>query len=76
MSSLFHARSRQLARDAIDPLAGANCSICGAIADNFHVDDDLWDRVGLGLVQACFKCFRIAAWNQGIRPETAWEVTL
>ena len=59
-----------------DPLEGANCRLCGDTADNFHVSDDLWERVGLGQVQACFKCFRIAAWHVGIRPETAWEVAL
>jgi len=60
----------------IDPLEGANCGLCGATADNFHVSDDLWENVGLGSVQACFKCFRIAAWHKGIRPESAWSVSL
>ena len=59
-----------------DPLTGANCSLCGETADNFHVPDDLWERVGLGNVQACFKCFRIAAWHAGVRPDPSWEVRL
>ena len=59
----------------IDPLEGANCGLCGATADNFHVSDELWTRVGLS-GQVCFKCFRIAAWHIGVYPETAWEVSL
>lgn len=62
--------------DSSDPLAGADCGICGDTADNFHVSDDLWERVGLGHVQACFKCFRIAAWHAGVRPDCNWEVSL
>jgi hypothetical protein len=63
-------------RSTPDPLLGANCELRDATADNFHVPDGLWERVGLGHVQACFKCFRIAAWNAGVRPTTAWEVSL
>lgn len=59
-----------------DPLEGACCTLCGATADNFHVSDDLWERVGLGHVQACFKCFRIAAWHAGVWPDTSWQVSL
>ena len=61
-----------------DPLEGANCHWCGNTADNFHVSDELWAKVEpiLGQSQACFKCFRKAAWHIGLRPETAWEVTL
>lgn len=59
-----------------DPLTGANCGLCDSTADNFRVADELWGRVGLGNVQACFKCFRIAAWYAGVRPTTAWEVFL
>jgi hypothetical protein len=59
-----------------DPLEGANCGLCGATADNFRVSDALWESVGLGPVQACFKCFRIAAWYAGVRPSSAWEVSL
>lgn len=55
-----------------DPLTGANCSLCGATADNFRVSDGLWAQVGLGDVQACFKCFRIAAWHSGVRPDPWW----
>lgn len=61
-----------------DPLEGANCHWCGGTADNFHVSDGLWSMVEhvLGQAQTCFKCFRIAAWHVGVRPETAWVVTL
>ena len=62
--------------DHRDPLEGANCAICGATADNFHVSDWLWERVGLGQTQACFKCFRIVAWYRGVRPSNFWEVSL
>ena len=60
-----------------DHLEGADCHWCGQTADNFHVSDELWARVEhiLGQTQTCFKCFRIAAWHAGVRPETAWEVT-
>lgn len=71
----FDAQDRSL--DPEDPLEGANCGLCGATADNFHVPDDLWERVGLGHVQACFKCFRIAAWHAGVRNGgNPWEVCL
>lgn len=70
------ALGRSAATALEDPLTGANCGLCGATADNFHVPDDLWERVGLGHVQACFKCFRITAWHAGISPTTAWEVSV
>lgn len=60
----------------IDPLRGANCSVCDKTADNFHVSDKLWEKVGLGDIQVCFKCFRIAAWYVGVRPNPYWEVSL
>jgi hypothetical protein len=61
----------------IDPLEGANCGLCNATADNFHVSDELWEQVGLGPVQACFKCFRIAAWHVGITNDgNPWQVSL
>jgi hypothetical protein len=58
-----------------DPLEGANCHFCGCTADSFHVADEVWAFVEpiLGQHQACFKCFRIAAWHVGLR-ET-WEVS-
>jgi hypothetical protein len=61
-----------------DPLQGANCHWCGVTADNFHVSDELWAKVEpiLGQHQTCFKCFRIAAWHIGLRPTSAWEVTV
>lgn len=58
-----------------DPLDGANCHLCGRTADNFYVDDDLWTEVGLGDIQACFRCFRVAAWYKGIRPDPGWRIT-
>lgn len=61
-----------------DPLEGADCHFCGRTADNFHVPDWIWAKVEpiLGQHQACFKCFRIAAWHVGLRPDPSWEVRL
>lgn len=58
-----------------DPLLGADCHFCGRTADNFHVPDDVWAKVEpvLGQNQACFRCFRVAAWEAGFRD--GWEVT-
>ena len=58
-----------------DPLKGANCHFCGGTADNFRVADSLWAKVEptLGQNQTCFKCFRIAAWDVGLRE--VWNVT-
>jgi hypothetical protein len=65
-------RSEPLRWSQGDPLEGANCSTCGGTADDFHVPDALWALVGLGHVQVCFRCFRLAAWDAGVR--SGWEV--
>lgn len=62
-----------------DPLEGANCYFCNNTADNFHVSDEIWAKVEhiLGQHQACFRCFRIAAWHSGVKPAgEPWEVSV